>query len=827
MEPVEETSFLKPVRGKVIAASLLACVAIGLALAVTYFSFYGLLDKVDELSNPNNKLKTLSNLFEQITKLDQEQRQEAIKNPKKSYRDFLKESQSLVATIDSLHQMSWEDKRQEERLEAMKRILHKRDYLLVEYLKLKSDFVFNKKYSDQLDSLTDILTKSKPLADSSVKTTQKKTTTTTYLPETEDKKPSFLGRIFGGKKKETPPENRIEVKEEVTIKVDTLAIAQEDSAIQEVGKIMKSLERDQRQQTKQMLQRELELISTNIVLINQLLSILQEVENEEIASIQKKNDEAVSMVSSNIQRIGLIMIVFFLLAAVLVFLIMVDISKSNYYRLQLIKAKDEAEQLGQVKQRFLANMSHEIRTPLQSIIGFSEQLIESNSNSEAAEAIQSSSEHLLHIVNEVLDYSRIESDRFILAQSPFSLRKLVDDVTTVMRIHAQQKGLEFIVNINGNADVTLIGDVFRLRQILYNLLGNAVKFTSQGFVKFELDVKQKQYIVCHFTITDSGIGIAPQDLGRIFGQFEQGDVNIHKQYGGAGLGLSIVKKLIDIQGGKIEVSSEEGKGSVFTVELGFDKAAASTAVVEEIDHNKNTKPFSGKVILVDDDPLILKLCGILLNKYHIPFTSINQSDKALEEDLTDVTFLFLDIRMPGINGVELCKMLRTKTTAKIIALTAHVLPQEQASILESGFDQILTKPFKERDLLNILGVHQVVNEINGTFDLSALRKMTMGDEQLLQSVVFQFKEETQINLIEIKEALLQQNSKAVRELVHKFSGRVAQMGGKNLADRFHQLEIKLDEGVNVTELHNDLNGSLLALEKFINDVEKDILTTNA
>jgi signal transduction histidine kinase/DNA-binding NarL/FixJ family response regulator len=829
MQQAEDKSFLAPVRGKVIAASLLACIAIGLALVVTYFSFYRLLDKVEELSIPNSKLKTLNNLFEQITKLDQEQRAEAIKNPKKSYQEFLKESKSLVTTIDSLHKMSWEDRKQEERLEAMKRILRKRDFLLIEYLKLKADFVFNKKFSVQLDSLADILTKTKPASDSSVKTTQKKITTTTYLPE--EKKPSFFSRIFGGKKKESTEstnQNRVEVKEEVSIQVDTLAVAQQDSAILEVSRIMKSLEQDQRQQTKQMLKRELELISTNIVLINQLLSILQEVENEEISSIERKNKEAVIMVSSSTQRIGLIMVIFFLLAAVLVFLILVDISKSNYYRLQLIKARDQAEKLSKVKQRFLANMSHEIRTPLQSIIGFSDQLKNSQVDNEAVQAIQSSSEHLLHIVNEVLDYSRIESDIFTIEKTPFNLSVLFDEVTSAIRIQAEQKGLKFIVHSPHLESINLSGDAFRLRQILYNLLGNAVKFTSSGVVTFQIDIKQDIFVKCVFTISDTGIGIAPNDIGRIFGQFEQGDINIHKQYGGAGLGLSIVKKLVDLQKGRIEVKSEEAKGSVFTVTLNYERASAATFPVKQTNATKKLNPFTGKVILVDDDPLILKLCGLILEKHHIPFKTISQSEAVLKEDLSGVSFLFLDIRMPGINGVDLCKTLRAKTDARIIALTAHVLPQEQSSILENGFDKILTKPFREKDLMELLGVSHNGSGINGSssMDLSALKKMTMGDTKFFQSILSQFSDETEKDLMELEAARSQMNDTLIREIVHKLAGRIGQMGSIDLSNQFHQIETKLNKSEKSDLLKNELDSAIQQLRLLLSTLQKEMPVHN-
>jgi uncharacterized protein (DUF4415 family) len=201
-----------------------------------------LLIKVDELSTPNQKLRTLNALFEQITQLDQKQRADAIRNPGKPYRAFLLESQKLTATLDSLGHMNWESSQQPKRLQAMKRILAKRDYLLIEYLKLKSDFISNKSFSLQLDSLSDILVNIKPTADSSVITHQTKTTTTTYLPE--EKKRNFFNRLFSKKKQEaeTVPDNRKAVTEEVSIKIDTLAVARQDSALLEIGSIMKKLD---------------------------------------------------------------------------------------------------------------------------------------------------------------------------------------------------------------------------------------------------------------------------------------------------------------------------------------------------------------------------------------------------------------------------------------------------------------------------------------------------------------------------------------------------------------------------------------------------------
>ncbi len=804
-------------RGKVIAAFLLTCSAIGLALFTTYVSFDSLLIKVDELSTPNQKLRTLNTLFEQITQLDQKQRADAIRNPGKPYHAFLLESQKLTATLDSLSLMNWESSQQPERLQAMTRILAKRDYLLIEYLKLKSDFISDKSFSLQLDSLSDILVNIKPTADSSVTTHQTKTTTTTYLPE--EKKRNFFNRLFSKKKQEaeTVSDNRMAVTEEVSIKIDTLAVARQDSALLEIGNIMKKLDDNKDVRTREILERELNLINTNIALINQLLSILQEVENEEMKLIETKNAEAASMVAYSINRISVIIIVFFLLATILVFLILLDISKSNFYRLQLIKAKDEAEQLSQVKQRFLANMSHEIRTPLQSIIGFTEQL-KNEPHLEMLNAIQRSSEHLLHIVDEVLDFSRIESGKIILSKEPFQLDELVTEIASVVRIQATQKNLSFMVNIPETISLVL-GDPFRLRQILYNLLSNAIKFTAEGNVRFSCVIRSETetHLTCQFEICDTGKGIPEQDQERIFKQFEQGEGNINRQYGGSGLGLSIVKRLVELQQGTIEVKSEMGVGSVFTIVIDFEKNLTPVKTEQPL-----TIPvsYSGMVWVVDDDPLILKLCSIILKNNQIPHRTIQDPALVLNEDLSGVKIIFMDIRMPNISGVELCRQLKAKApNLQVIALTAHVLPQEHASIMHSGFDRILTKPFREQDLLETLGL---ANTDKNEIDLSYLEKMTMGDQGLMNSIIEEFESETSKNMIDLEKRLLDQDLQGAREIIHQLAGRIGQFGARTLSNKLKLIEQQLNTGVELIEL-TELN---LVIEQ-IRSFKKELVNSSA
>src|SRR5690606_24504477 len=246
-----------------------------------------------------------------------------------------------------------------------------------------------------------------------------------------------------------------------------------------------------------------------------------------------------------------IILAFFLITTIMLYLILGDIRRNNAYRLALEAAKEEAEYHAAAKQRFLANMSHELRTPLQSIIGYSEQLKQEHPVEDTKiDAIYQSSEHLLQIVNEILDYSRITSGKIVLNEKPFSVEDLANSVVAVMKTQAHAKGLtlDFNTRILGSGDV--LGDAFRIKQILFNLLGNAIKFTDQG--KVTLNVSTVVYAnktELNIVIKDTGKGIPAEDLERIFNDFEQSENANSGVYFGSGLGLSIVKAICESMNG--------------------------------------------------------------------------------------------------------------------------------------------------------------------------------------------------------------------------------------------------------------------------------------
>ena len=808
---------------KILAAFILAFIAIVLALGITHFSFREMMGTVDQLSAPNEKLAKLNKVFEEITTLDQQQRAEAIENPEKPYKYFLDQSGYLQLMIDSLQTMPWDDV-QKKRLRSLTSILNERNELFVSYLKVKAELADNKEFSRQLDTLSILLKQNQASGDSSIITTQKKTITT-YLQDSARRAKAdkgFLKKLFSRKKSKTP-ETPV-VREELKVTVDTLKVAKQGLGLEEIRKIMSDLESDQMAQRRKLQSKELELIHANTLFINQLLNTLHEVENEELLNIKRSNQHASKVVSSTINRMNMVMLAFFLAAAVLVYLIFIDISRSNYYRKQLEKARDQAEELSSIKQRFLANMSHEIRTPLQSIIGFAEQLKQEKNPQikESIDAIHSSSEHLLQIVNEVLDYSRISSGTFTLAHDNFNLLKLIRDTEAAMRVQAERKKLTLIVDTEQTVDYNLEGDPFRLRQILYNLLGNAIKFTTEGFIKLHARTYENEGRVrTVFEITDTGIGMSGDEIKRIFNQFEQANSDIHKHFGGTGLGLTIVKALIDVQNGELAVTSEPGKGSTFKVTLSFSKVPAPSLTVPK-KKETSVSPDRINAIVIDDDAMILKLCALILRKNNVRHTTFDAPEKLLKADKdASVTHIFIDIRMPQMNGTELCKKLKASypRETKFIALTAHVLPNERDGLLADGFDIVLTKPFHESELMNVLGLARTSEKLIANLpDFSLVRQMTMGDEILFQTVMQQFVEDSDEDAGLLKDGLSSRDRKAVREVVHKLAGRFGQMGIFSLSARLHDIEVQLVDGKSVEELSAEIRDVVREIKEILQSI---------
>ncbi|MHA4894343.1 hybrid sensor histidine kinase/response regulator [Pedobacter sp. PWIIR3] len=789
----EKRQFFKGIKGKIILALLLACVSLLTAWSVSKSVFKEMLTTVDNVSAPSSRLALVNSISRNIGTLDQQQKSQAILEPG-NYSKIFKASAQLRKLIDSLAILYATDSIQTSRIATIKRLLIERDKQFLNYLLIRGRLMNNKPLADNMKQLS-IAVASPGKKDSTILATEQKTSTTTFLPD--DQKPrSFLDKIFG-KKKEGRTGQSFVIRSEERIKRDTIALAAQDAMIRRIEKSFKNIEVEQRQKNASFLSREADLARVNSKLTAQMLEVLRMVESKVLTQIDLNAIQAKQVVNAGIDTITAILLAFLLITIVLLYLILTDITRSNRYRHDLEIAKDEAVYHGMAKQRFLSNMSHEIRTPLQSIVGYTELIMEEKATPDPdhVQAIHNSSEHLLQIVNEILDYNRIISGKFTFVNEAFHMDLLLDEIITVIKPEAEAKSLQLKTSFELNELGLLSGDAFRLKQVLLNLLANAVKFTDQGEIRLLVKYKKKENDH-HFTFTvaDTGIGMSEEDSKRIFEEFEQvnaSQTDLRRQ-SGAGLGLTIVKALIESQGGRIYVKSKSNIGSTFTFYLTFAAAVGSAPHLLESPALK--KDFQGKVWVVDDDPSILELCGIIFRKAGVDYQCFNSPIALLQQDLDiGISHILMDIRMPGMSGEELCRKIRLKGNRhiKIVAITAQVLPDEHEALLKSGFDALITKPFKSIQLLNVINGNHIDLPVNLNADLGQLKKMTFGDPVLMRQILDQFTKDSEDDSEVIRAALSENNVELTSLVLHRMAGRIAQIGINELSSKFRVMELRL------------------------------------
>lgn len=793
--------FIQSVKGKIIIASILACIALFMAWETSKDASRAVLYAFENISAPNEKLRLVNELSHRIARLDQVQKGFLFRNPSNNY-GFLAETKKLSLKIDTLKRLYVDNRTQVKRLNTLKKLLQDRDRLYISYLNVRNGLINNKSFSAQVGQLNAMVNKTALQTDSLVTTTEKKTSTTMVYPAQDEQEKEehkgFFNKLFGKKEEKAPQAHPYRVvNEETKVQQDTIAVSLRDSLLKAVGKAMKKMEKRQQTQSALFVKRERVLNKASGNIIKQILTILNKVQNEAIVQNNLDNTIAKGVVRKSITRISFIMLLFFILTGLLVYFILRDISRINIYRKKLEAAKDEAEYHALAKHRFLSNMSHEIRTPLQSIIGYAELLKKQDyPQKKDINAIYTSSNHLLQIVNEVLDYNRIISGKFTFVNEVFNMQALLDEVVTTLNFDAEKKGIEINKKFDEMVSNFVKGDPFRLKQVLYNLMGNAIKFTHRGEVKLTVRCTQtNDHILYHFDVTDTGIGLAPNDIERIFNEFEQAG-NEKQQQTGTGLGLAITKKLIESQGGNINVNSQLGIGSSFIFELGFEAAVAPTAITVQANTGLNSL-FNDAVWVVDDDPFILEVCARMLGQNGIGYRCFLSANEMLAAPWDyNVKCVMIDMRMPEMDGMELCRLLRKKVPAdtRLYALTAQVMPEERTYVLEQGFNGLLMKPFKEKELIELIKQNNnqpKSSDIHTLINMKAIERMTFGDTAETAKILIRFANDSFNDIDELCSMINEKQANNILLITHRIAGRTAQAGATELSKKFRMAEMEL------------------------------------
>jgi signal transduction histidine kinase len=374
------------------------------------------------------------------------------------------------------------------------------------------------------------------------------------------------------------------------------------------------------------------------------------------------------------------------------------------YQKELIQAKEQAEQGKRIKENFLANMSHEIRTPINGIIGIAHLLGRSGLNEEQKEMInllEISSNSLLGVINDILDLSKIEAGKFKITRTETDIKNLCSAVVNLLQIRAREKKLELVTDFDQELPNHIMADSLRLNQILMNLIGNAIKFTSQGSVTLKVEILSRKgnNIRVRFSVIDTGIGIARENIDKIFETFEQADEHTTIKFGGTGLGLSIVKNLAKLKGGLLEVTSEEGKGSTFCFTNWYE--VVKEVQIPEQKIKEVLTPFTNlRVLVAEDNPINKFLIVKILKGWNINADVVENGKDALDKlKENDYDIILMDTFMPVMNGLEAIKLIREgyvpgKEKVPIITFSAAVMENDKKTAIEAGANDVVSKPFE-------------------------------------------------------------------------------------------------------------------------------------
>lgn len=646
----------------------------------------------------------------------------------------------------------------------------------------------------------------------------------------DDQKP-LLGWLFKRKKTVIP-------------KTDTLF------SLDEISEEVRGIKFEERKFKTEFRKQELELIIKDQILSDELDAFFDELEASELEKFSRESKEAEDAITRTNQQIALFCAVTGLLVLLMAFIIINYVHNNNIYRKALKKAKEEAVDLAKIKQKFLDNMSHEIRTPMNAIAGFSEQIGQGPLNEtqrDQLKMVQKSTDHLLYLINEVLDLSKLHADKIKLEKIAFNPLEIIEDISKTFQNEAELKKLEITTEIINKIPDVLIGDPFRLNQILYNLIGNAIKFTDAGNIRIAAQSLMTNHSSCtlRIIIEDTGIGIEEKNLTKIFKEFEQAEDSTTRKYGGSGLGLTIVKQLIELHGGSINVNSEINKGTRISVDISYEIGNLNDLASNAVKINTNNYQFDNlKILIVDDEPYNRLLIISILKKFNIKYTEATNGEEALfEHENNAYDIILMDIRMPLMDGYETTKIIRKNTNSDknnipIIALTAAVSVSDKERYKKVGMNGFLAKPFKENELLSVIlstlnlkaekseNPKEIKAESEEVIDTTALKNLSGEDVVFYREMLVTFNKGTQTGFTKIGEALITENWDSMAEYAHKISSPCNHLGATKLYELLKTIEHNCRNKVEIETIPALVAKMKNVGKLVIEAVEKELSTLN-
>ena len=471
-----------------------------------------------------------------------------------------------------------------------------------------------------------------------------------------------------------------------------------------------------------------------------------------------------------------------------------DITDMKQLEFELIDARHKAEESTKAKAMFLANMSHEIRTPLNGIVGMAEQLAQSQLDADQRyfiDIMRSASSTLLSIINDVLDISKIESGKFSIETTPFNLNETVRRSLSIFGEKAKQTNVSLDIELMDDRGIMHLGDPHRLSQVLFNIVGNAMKFTQAGYVRVTSHLARGENDIClvSFSIEDTGIGMDMAYLTKVFEAFSQEDASITRKFGGSGLGLSIARSIVQIMGGTIQIESEKRKGTRVNIRIPMRISNEKTKqdIVEMTDLQKSLKGL--RILAVEDNELNRMVLQVILKKCEVVVTIAHNGQEAIDLiQQQEFDLVLMDVQMPIVDGLEATKYIRDelKLSIPIIGLSANAMREEVEICKQAGMNDYLVKPYSERALVEVMKtwsseVQAPLENVDWDqdaeiLDLSMLKQYVGNDVNVLKDVVSGYLVHLPPQLDRLELALVGSDVLALRHELHQLKASMEIIG---------------------------------------------------
>ncbi len=806
-EPIEKSygMWIKP---KVLGGFAIILIFSIVSIVITYRGFMELNLTRQGLGDPAHKLAIINAIVTEIYGEEADIRTYVLTSDQAYLQKYSARQKRINNALKSLQRLLADNPNQLKKLKQAANLIKSKREIVDELIAIRQSENVERFYDEallQISRAGHSVQRSKAVAQTTTVTTSEHDT----LVERNAGQVGIFGKIknfFVGSSKVDSVTTRVMVE----TRHDTIPYGSyvPDSVIHGLVDILNRIRIEQREYRISLSAKELELLDRDRDIMERIGSVITTLEKQELSSSLQQSMAVQDVVGKSMIKVLALGAIAFMLLIFMLAIIFRDLSSSNQIRQQLLDAKLYAERLLKVKEQFLANMSHEIRTPLSAIIGLTRQLNKTSLDEKQRSylaTLTSSSDHLLSVINDILDYSKLESGQLRLENIRFEPRRVASDVAAFFQPKASEKSLNLLVNVESSVPTDLWGDTFRLRQILMNLLSNAIKFTDEGSIIIGVTVIKQtdDYAMLQFTVADSGVGIPEEQQALIFEEFTQADSGVARRYGGTGLGLTIVKKLAELQGGEVSLTSIPLQGSTIKVSIPY-RLQGEYEQAKPTLHDYSIP--SGTSVLVIDDDEVNRLIVVEMGKsMGLDIDSVPNAE-SLEDMLSDKEYkaILTDIQMPGISGYDVVKIVeRYSSKLPVIAITANSTIDNPEHYSSMGFSGYLIKPFVEDDLFNALaplvGVEKrvVVQTPMGKvskrgfadpIDFSDLYRFAGGDSMSVKLILTSFLDNTYKNIDEINRHVRAKDVAKASEVAHRMKSAFNQFKIYHIASLLQKLE---------------------------------------